>query len=82
MFLVELIASSFFYLISKQARAVCRFKRVLVFFVLIGQNLTGEFMAKIYAASGNLLTDSRVWPKSDFGNFFIFFITCKEGNRF
>ena len=32
MFLVELIASSFFYLISKQARAVCRFKRVLVFF--------------------------------------------------
>ena len=28
------------------------------FYVLIGQNLTGEFMRKIYAASGNLLTDS------------------------
>ena len=26
------------------------------FYVLIGQNLTGEFMRKIYAASGNLLT--------------------------
>ena len=31
------------------------------FYVLIGQNLTGEFMRKIYAASGNLLTDSRSW---------------------
>ena len=27
-------------------------------YVLIGQNLTGEFTRKIYAASGNLLTDS------------------------
>ena len=26
------------------------------FYVLIGQNLTGEFMRKIYAASGNLFT--------------------------
>ena len=32
MFLVELIASSFFDLISKQARRVGRSKRVLVFF--------------------------------------------------
>ena len=31
------------------------------FYVLIGQNLTGEFMRKIYAASGNLLTDSWSW---------------------
>ena len=30
-------------------------------YVLIGQNLTGEFMRKIYAASGNLLTDSWRW---------------------
>ena len=30
-------------------------------YVLIGQNLTGEFMWKIYAASGNLLTDSWTW---------------------
>ena len=30
-------------------------------YVLIGQNLTGEFMPKIYAASGNLLTDSWSW---------------------
>ena len=31
------------------------------FFVLIGQNLTGEFMRKICATSGNLLTDSWSW---------------------
>ena len=31
------------------------------FQALIGQNLTGEFMRKIYAASGNLLTDSWSW---------------------
>ena len=31
------------------------------FYVLIGQNLTGEFMRKIYAASGDLLTDSWSW---------------------
>ena len=31
------------------------------FYVLIGQNLTGQFMRKIYAASGNLLTDSCSW---------------------
>ena len=34
MFLVELIASSFFYLISKQARRECRCKRVLVLFIV------------------------------------------------
>ena len=28
------------------------------FYALTGQNLTGEFMQKIYAASGNLFTDS------------------------
>ena len=28
---------------------------------MIGQNLTGEFMRKIFAASGNLLTDSWSW---------------------
>ena len=31
------------------------------FYALIGQNLTGEFMRKIYAASGNLSTDSWSW---------------------
>ena len=31
------------------------------FYVLIGQNLTGEFMRNIYAASENLLTDSWSW---------------------
>ena len=31
------------------------------FFALIGQNLTGEFMRIIYAASGNLFTDSWSW---------------------
>ena len=34
------------------------------FYVLIGQNLTGEFMRKIYAASGNLPTDS--WSLQSF----------------
>ena len=34
------------------------------FYVLIGQNLKGEFMRKIYAASGNLLTDS--WSLQSF----------------
>ena len=31
------------------------------FYLLIGQNLTGEFMRKIYAASGNLFTGSWSW---------------------
>ena len=31
------------------------------FYALIGQNLTGEFMRKIYAASGNLSPDSSSW---------------------
>ena len=31
------------------------------FYVLIGQRLTGEFMRKIYAASGKLPTDSWSW---------------------
>ena len=31
------------------------------FYGLIGQNLTGEFMRKIYASSGNLFTDSWSW---------------------
>ena len=29
------------------------------FYALIGQNLTGEFMRKMYAASRNLFSDSR-----------------------
>ena len=31
------------------------------FYALIGRNLTGEFMLRIYAASGNLFTDSWSW---------------------
>ena len=31
------------------------------FYALIGQNLTGEFMRKIYTACGNLLTDRWSW---------------------
>ena len=31
------------------------------FYALIGQNLTGEFMRKIYAASGNVFTHSWSW---------------------
>ena len=31
------------------------------FYALTGQNLKGEFMQKIYATSGNLLTDSWSW---------------------
>ena len=33
------------------------------FYVLIGQNLTGEFMRKISAASRNLLSDSWSWQR-------------------
>ena len=33
------------------------------FYALIGQNLTGEFMWKIYAVSGNLFTDSWSWQR-------------------
>ena len=41
----------------------CSSRSTSNFYVLIGQNLTGEFMGKIYAASGNLLTaDSWSWP--------------------
>ena len=41
---------------------VTRWSRSLSnFYVLIGQNLTGEFRRKIYAPSGNLLTDSWSW---------------------
>ena len=39
MFLVELIASSFFYLISKQARRVCGCKRVLVYNNFVGSTV-------------------------------------------
>ena len=31
------------------------------FYALIGQNVTGEFMQKMYAASGNLFSDSWSW---------------------
>ena len=31
------------------------------FYALTGQNLTGEFMRKMYAASGNLFSDSWSW---------------------
>ena len=34
------------------------------FYALIGQNLTGEFMLKIYAAPGNMFTDS--WSRQTF----------------
>ena len=34
------------------------------FYALIGQNLTGEFMRKIYAASGHLFNDS--WRRQSF----------------
>ena len=34
------------------------------FYALIGQNLTGEFMRKIYAASGHLFNDS--WRRRSF----------------
>ena len=36
------------------------------FYALIGQNLTGEFMRKIYAASGNVFTHS--WSWQSFGS--------------
>ena len=59
--------STGFYLQGKQSlfiflTIVTRWSRSTSNFqALIGQNLTGEFMRKIYAASGNLLTDSWSW---------------------
>ena len=38
--------------VTRWSRSTCKF------YVLIGQNLTGEFMRKIYAASGNLFTEA------------------------
>ena len=58
--------STGFYMQGRQSfftfLAVTRWSRSTSnFYVLIGQNLTGEFMRKIYATSGNLLTDSWSW---------------------
>ena len=49
---------SCFWLFSPWSRSTSNF------YALIGQNLTGEFMRKIYAASGNLFTDS--WSRQSF----------------
>ena len=61
-----LISSWNFYMQGRQSLltflTVTRWSRSTSnFYVLIDQNLTGEFMRKIYAASGNLLTDSWSW---------------------
>ena len=70
-FFFKFMSSTFKILISNWSRTR-KFNRLLHagmrwsrstsnFYVLIGQNLTGEFMRKIYAASGNLLTNSWGW---------------------
>ena len=46
---------TFLTIVTRWSRSTSNFQ------ALIGQNLTGEFMRKIYAASGNLLTDSWSW---------------------
>ena len=59
--------STGFYLLGRQSlltflTIVTRWSRSSSnFYALIGQNLKGEFMRQIYAASGNLLTDSWDW---------------------
>ena len=45
----------FLTIVTRWSRSTSNFQ------ALIGQKLTGEFMRKIYAASGNLLTDSWSW---------------------
>ena len=63
--------STGFYIYMQEGQSLLTFLTVMRwsrstsnFYVLIGQNLTGEFMWKIYAASGNLLTDS--WSLQSF----------------
>ena len=52
----------YIYMQGRQFLTVTRWSRSTSnLYALIGQNLTGEFMRKIYAASGNLLTDSWSW---------------------
>ena len=46
---------TFLTILTRWSRSTSNFQ------ALIGENLTGEFMWKIYAASGNLLTDSWSW---------------------
>ena len=54
--------STGFYMLLTFLTIVTRWSRSTSnFYALIGQNLTGEFMRKIYAASGNLFTDSWSW---------------------
>ena len=48
-------------LLTFLAMFTCRSRSTSNVYALIGQNLTGEFMRKIYAASGNLFTDSWSW---------------------
>ena len=61
----DYIAGSFIYPVSQYLSIVTRWSRSSSnFCALIGQNLTGEFMRKLYAASGNLLTDS--WSRQRF----------------
>ena len=55
----------YIYMQGRQFLTVTRWSRSTSnFYALIGQNLTGEFMQKIYAASGNLFTDS--WSRQCF----------------
>ena len=42
-------------IVTRWSRSTCNF------YALIGQKLTGEFIRKMYAASGNLVTDSWSW---------------------
>ena len=54
--------STGFYMLLTFLTIVTRWSRSTSnFYALIGQNLTGEFMRKIYAASGNLFSDSWSW---------------------
>ena len=49
------LLSTFLTMVTRWSRSTSNF------YALIGQNLTGEFMRKIYAASWNLFTDSWNW---------------------
>ena len=65
MFLVELMASSFLDSISKQARLVCRCKRVLV----CPQNLIG------------LVRDALTINEKDLMSFFFFLRGCTDSHQ-
>ena len=54
-------STGFYILLTFPTIITCWSRSTSNFYALIGQKLIGEFMRKIYAASGNLFTDNWSW---------------------